>query len=420
MSGTTLCPHCNTRFKIDEAQLESHRGMVRCGHCLQAFDARPGYIPCLPNPQLELPIQYEAVTHGDNFPIYMPAEETIDKHEAAEEIGLIEASVVNTAENSPMELAHDGLLDFTHIVKAEMLHTADESIAQSGSYDKEIITDEDDNNSLKSIDTDTSCNADNSPALNACDDTAEPENETINPLTGEEHSTSQPEDSFQVSDYGLTENDLMASLSPSDQPSGGIQTAEENVLAADEPPHHYMTLAEQVAIVHDVEDEQPPPPARIWPWAIATFLLVLVLFAQAAYFFRIDIAARLPQTRPALTNVCQLLGCSIPLPQRADLLNIESSNIEADPLHENQIALIAQLRNHATYAQAFPILELTLNDTRDKPLARRIFKPKDYLPQSENESVGILPNQELSLKLHLDTADLKPSGYRLALYYVQQ
>ena len=56
MDGTTRCPHCETRFKIGVTQLEAHQGMVRCGKCMQIFDARPDFIPDQPSPQLELVI----------------------------------------------------------------------------------------------------------------------------------------------------------------------------------------------------------------------------------------------------------------------------------------------------------------------------------------------------------------------------
>lgn len=36
----TKCPHCNTLFRITEAQLDMADGMVRCGFCKQVFDAR--------------------------------------------------------------------------------------------------------------------------------------------------------------------------------------------------------------------------------------------------------------------------------------------------------------------------------------------------------------------------------------------
>lgn len=309
MDGTTLCPHCDTRFKIAAAQLEAHHGMVRCGHCLQAFDARPGYIPDQPSPQLELPILNEPAGPAEAPPSADIAA-AIEEAAPAEDTGLLEA-ILPADGTAP----RDDLLDLDQPAAAE--------------------------------------------------------------------------------------------------PEGGELPAAEEPVA--------LTLAEQVAIVQDEEEDRPAAPAyRRWPWAVAASLLLLVLFAQAAYFFRVDLAARMPRLKPALAGYCKLLGCSVPLPQRTDLMSIESSDLEADPAHENQINLNALLRNRAPYPQAFPDLELTLNDTQDKPLARRIFKPKDYLPPQENEPAGLLPNHELIVKLHLNTSDLRPTGYRLVLFYPQQ
>jgi predicted Zn finger-like uncharacterized protein len=250
MHGTTVCPHCNTRFKISKEQLEAHHGMVRCGHCLQAFDTFPNFVPDQLDLQLELP---------------------------------------------------------------------------------------------------------------------------------------------KLDELLLPRDSEMAVLQP-------------------------MTLADQVAIVQD-DGHEIQPKRLSWPWPIGVLLLLLMLLAQSAYFFRVDLAARIPSLKPVLIGYCQILKCSVSLPQHTDLIGIESSELEADPANENQITLNALLRNRAPYTQAFPNLELTLNDSQDKPLARRIFLPADYLPPIQNEITGLLPNHELGIKLHLSTSDLKPSGYRLVLIY---
>ena len=38
-SFVTQCPHCQTRFRVSHAQLSVARGVVRCGSCLQVFNA---------------------------------------------------------------------------------------------------------------------------------------------------------------------------------------------------------------------------------------------------------------------------------------------------------------------------------------------------------------------------------------------
>jgi hypothetical protein len=107
----------------------------------------------------------------------------------------------------------------------------------------------------------------------------------------------------------------------------------------------------------------------------------------------------------------------VPFPQKADLMSIESSDLEANPTQPSIITLNVQLRNHASYTQAFPNLELTLTDSQDKPLAIRTFRPMEYLKKEDDEKQGLAGNHELSVKLNLDTTDLKPAGYRLLLFY---
>ena len=38
-SFVTQCPHCHTSFRVSHAQLSVARGVVRCGSCLQVFNA---------------------------------------------------------------------------------------------------------------------------------------------------------------------------------------------------------------------------------------------------------------------------------------------------------------------------------------------------------------------------------------------
>jgi predicted Zn finger-like uncharacterized protein len=175
--------------------------------------------------------------------------------------------------------------------------------------------------------------------------------------------------------------------------------------------------AETEAEEYQEEYEFTDEPKRTWPWAVASAFFLIALLAQATYFFRVELAANYPATKPMLNSSCEVLKCVVPLPQNANLMSIESSGLEDAPL--NHLILNALLRNHATYAQAFPSLELALTDTNDNPQARRIFKPTDYLSSTENETTGLLPNHEINIKLHLDTTGIKPSGYRLVLFYPQ-
>ncbi len=154
-----------------------------------------------------------------------------------------------------------------------------------------------------------------------------------------------------------------------------------------------------------------------WLWITGSLLLFLVLLAQVLYFQRIEIAARLPGLKPLLTSYCDLLQCSIPLPRKAELMSIESSDLEADPQQEKIITLNALLHNRAPYTQAYPSLELSLTDLEDRVIARRIFVPSEYLRTGTDEKNGFTANREISIKLRLEINELTAAGYKLFLFY---
>ncbi len=185
------------------------------------------------------------------------------------------------------------------------------------------------------------------------------------------------------------------------------------------PPEKPATLAQQVRFVEELTEEvaqlQPRKADRAGI-ALVT-LLALTLLAQAGYHFRVELAARLPGIKPLLLQYCELLACTVPLPQKVELMAIESSDLQSDPGQGNIVTLQALIHNRAPYAQAYPSLELTLTDMQDRDLARRVLHPADYLKAGADQNLGVAPRRDLDVKVRIDTTDLKPSGYRLFLFY---
>lgn len=168
-----------------------------------------------------------------------------------------------------------------------------------------------------------------------------------------------------------------------------------------------------------VEEQKSAPEKKrglFWLWLLCSILLLAGLGGQGLYFFRSDLAARHPEFKPFLQRFCDALQCSIRLPADPDLLSIEASSLEADPVQASQITLNAILRNRARLAQEYPQLELALTDTQDQIIARRIFSPKEYAKNADLGR-GMPPNEELAVKLYLDLGDLSAAGYRVFLFY---
>lgn len=161
----------------------------------------------------------------------------------------------------------------------------------------------------------------------------------------------------------------------------------------------------------------PPKPKRAWPWVAASLFLLLTLALQGGYFFRDMIAASYPPLRPVLEQSCAYFECRVSLPRNAELLGIETSELNADPSRASIVVLTSVLRNRAPHVQAYPVLELTLTNARDEMVARRVFLPGEYLRRGTALEQGIPARGDVAVKLLMDLGDLKAEGYRLYLFY---
>jgi hypothetical protein len=153
-----------------------------------------------------------------------------------------------------------------------------------------------------------------------------------------------------------------------------------------------------------------------WLWGTASLLLLVAITAQAVYFYRTQLASNYPGLKPVLAQICDALGCSVPLPQGHELIKVEASDLQfVDPARPALIQLRVTLRNPAAFDLAFPNLDLVLTNTQDHTLARRIFLPSEYLGPGKEVKSGIPANAEVTLSLDMDTGDLGASGFRLYL-----
>jgi predicted Zn finger-like uncharacterized protein len=153
------------------------------------------------------------------------------------------------------------------------------------------------------------------------------------------------------------------------------------------------------------------------PFLLVALLLTLALAGQLTFRFRSEIAIAVPGLRPALQAMSEALGTDIPLSRHAELISIETSDLQADPTRSNLLILQATLRNRAGYAQAYPLLELSLTDTLDSPIARRVFQPTEYLSPQPPPGQAFPANTDIAVRLWVEAREINAAGYRLYVFY---
>ncbi|WUR16217.1 DUF3426 domain-containing protein [[Empedobacter] haloabium] len=149
--------------------------------------------------------------------------------------------------------------------------------------------------------------------------------------------------------------------------------------------------------------------------AWGTPLLAMLLLVQLGSTFRNPLAARYPALQPGLQALCAPFGCKVELPAQIDALAIEQGELQT--LADNTFSFATVLRNGSRTVQAWPHIELVLNDAADKPVLRRVFAPRDYLASPADLARGFGPRSEQSVKLYFELDRLKASGYHIAIFY---
>ncbi|MCX7176133.1 MAG: zinc-ribbon domain-containing protein [Proteobacteria bacterium] len=167
-----------------------------------------------------------------------------------------------------------------------------------------------------------------------------------------------------------------------------------------------------------VEEIEAQPRRRAWPWVLASVLALMMLTLQLTMQYRVELSVLAPTMKPLLLALCQPFDCDVPLPHVGDLVSIEASDLHPDARQKDQLILAATLKNRAPFAQAYPHLELTLTDTFDKAILRRVLLPAEYLAADVNSAKGFVANSEIAVNLALCYDGSAPAtGYRLYLFY---
>ena len=161
-----------------------------------------------------------------------------------------------------------------------------------------------------------------------------------------------------------------------------------------------------------LQNQQPKKRSRkIFLWTLLSSLILLLLLGLYIYS-NFNQLARQDSTRPWLATICPVLDCE--LPPKVAIEQIKSSNLQvrSHPDFSGAILVNAIIYNRAAYNQSFPLLELVCLDQHDQPLTRRLFKPSQYLSDTENQQ-QMLPQTPI----HIAIETLKPSedtvNYRL-------
>ncbi|HVG05393.1 MAG TPA: zinc-ribbon and DUF3426 domain-containing protein [Burkholderiaceae bacterium] len=150
-------------------------------------------------------------------------------------------------------------------------------------------------------------------------------------------------------------------------------------------------------------------------------VLAALVALQLAVIYRAELMAGAPQTRGALMQLCAVFGCTVGWPTRVGQLAVIGSELQTIP-GTDVLELTAVIRNRADFRQALPAVEVTLTDSLNRPIARKVFTPADYLaaagePSSRIED-GLGSGSDYTIRLFFEARGVQAAGFLVYPFFI--
>ena len=396
----TQCPKCDTTFRVSPAQLKVAKGAVRCGACLNVFNAADHF-------QSEQPL---VTPKQDDRTEDMFGEQSTKQAKApTTPKPKATPSVASGPEKKPVEeqlidddfgdgLIHDDMDD-------DFLIDDDNGLLIDDNSGLDLIDDDEENETTFANDLNEeflSLDAGKTDGDPFYTDVDKVEHE-LDEEDGDDESWAQalldddepePIQAIEPEPVRVAPKQPAANSAPLADLDADLSEAANLASAADIPSAPTSAASKFQYIQADpLELSLPDKKARRmrWVWSGLSLIAVVALCAQLAYF-HFEKWSRDPQFRPWYQLACEQLKCQ--LPPIYDLTQIRTTatpRVSSHPKFEKALNVDILFMNHASYEQPFPILQLSFTDKRGELVAQRKFQPVEYLA-GEAAGMSMMPS----------------------------
>jgi len=366
----TRCPHCKAAFKVSESQLAVASGRVRCGACMNVFDA----------------IAYslgDAKDAPENPPTDSELEQEIQD--------LAEHDDTSTELNS--DLIQDNPTE----------DNESETTSQNSPFGDEL------SDSFKDLEETRSKDLNASYANELEEARQAPDDESWATDMLEQEARSIPESSPSESPKKKQER-----VEPAFTASYNEIAEPENVEFA--PFSENNDEQEHISFYYD-DAPSKPKRSKVASFTLITLntLLVFTLVGLASWF-HYEKLAKYPQVAALYQQFCDIAGCE--LPELSDITKIRSHNlvVRSHPTTRNALIIDAVITNEADYPQDFPDIALYFSDINNQTIAQRLIKPAQYLVPEILEWRQLPSNEGIHISLEIVDPGKEAVNYSLKFF----
>ncbi|SMG57309.1 zinc-ribbon and DUF3426 domain-containing protein [Paraburkholderia susongensis] len=455
----TRCPFCETVFRLQPVQLAQRRGLVRCGHCQEVFDASSSLFDVTEGGDFSTAKPVAAAAAIEALSGVRQKSPDFSAEASAPWVSASESTLDNRLRHhadsmqlSPLPLGNDGNPPPTPTAGHATAHASEPELP-AGGFAAPIPADHEP--TLADAPLEPFAYPPDEALHEATDRLPDeaPAAARVPPLAEEAprvwHRTERPEPSAMdepalrdpASLRGIPDNEPYFGAAGSgaagfgNAAGFGAATGAGNSGAGGpggpRPPEGFAPAASSgepfsVTPVNDGADPFPvmreprPAEARRIGWlvtgVVVAALLIIALLAQLAWWQRETVMVNLPRSRIVYAKICAQLGCQVTPPHDIEGLLVEPSDLrQIDGPHKLELKM--PLHNRLNIPLAYPAIELTLLDDQNNVAVRRVLWPQDYVPPGTVIAAGLPAHATQTMIVHLDTGNAVASNFRVQIFY---
>lgn len=430
----TQCPHCGAQFRISEQHLAQAKGAVRCGSCLQVFQATEHLVdspvaaakpaaPAAPaekwslteEPTQQTPEKPTSVSSSrwtmdddlsDDMAEDMP-DELVDEpppsdfqsNDTKMSLGGLELSdsFMSLDGDGDDNLYEENFSDMAGAGKKMHSEDSDESWAEKLLEELE----EDDKPAPVEV------RADLMSLTERAEDQHRREERERKKRRTAQASQEQPAD---MPDWAVDSGDFF-----SDESLGVLNEGTDDLMAIDIPAIEERKISRASLPL----DGSSGLGGELLKWGALSLAALLVLTSQYL-IFNFQELSRTPAWRPFYSNICGAIGCTLPNP--SDVTKLRGANlvVRAHPQAAGALIVDVIVFNESRYAQPFPLLELGFTSINGRAIASRRFRPEEYLRGDLKSMTAMPPNVPIRLSLEILDPGSDAQNYTLRFFPVPQ
>lgn len=424
----TECPACTTRFQVTEGQLKIASGKVRCGSCLEVFNAQLYRCYDIGEPVTSVSISTN-VTSEQAFerfevPDFIPPQRHSNnspeqKHNEArdytEKQGHPEKGIHPEHQDFPELLNSTTNLDDTGNPKETEKPEHSESLLRDEPLVEQVNAD-DDTEPTFAIDLEkpvqelfletltgqaTTEQADaNHPKT--CSDQ---DNLSADPAPSPSSLTENPGLAINALANPATEYASPAKLTVK-QTHYELKNAEQRI----QQRSPFTTIRSEPVMINSTRRK----PAASIGWSLLSLLTLLAFMAQFLWFERISLRQQ-PMLAPLYSQLCQKVPCNMPLQREISSISTQQLIVQQHPEYQGALNVSVLLENFAGFEQPYPAIELSFSDRKGELISQRRFQPEDYLNSSLIDPLKMPVNQSVQVRLEILDPGRRAVSYQAEL-----